>query len=250
MYLGKVMYFLNVKVMEMAKNGKYANIKKLVHEVYSCIDNTQEHIILKDLDNFFNKEQRTIIKLILASDPLNRPIFPAIMPPFKNKLEIGDIERAAKILDIPLNEKVYIKEHDQITEHEVVVGILPIYMLEHFPKGMSSVRGSINVKDQFLSGQGISGSEEGKGAIKVGLYDMYSLLSKNSGGNKQIGNLLKELHSIKSDATTSKRKYMNSLIYKNQLPSVNLEEEVQSSDTKTKNWIEALFYGCGLQPDF
>lgn len=250
MYLGKVMYFLNVKVMEMAKNGKYANIKKLVQEVYSCLDNTKDHMILNDLEAFFNKEQRTIIKLILSSDPLNRPIFPAIVPPFKNNLEMADIEKAAKILDIPLNEKVYIKEHDQITEHEVVVGILPIYMLEHFPKGMSSVRGSINVKDQFLSGQGISGSEEGKGAIKVGLYDMYSLLSKNSGGDKQIGNLLKELHSLKSDATISKRKYMNSLIYKNQLPSINLEEEVDEKDTKTKNWIEALFYGCGLQPDF
>ncbi len=250
MYLGKVMYFLNKKVQEMASNGKFANIKKLVFDVYSCIDNTKDHMILKDLETFFTKEQRTIIKLILASDPLNRPIFPAIMPPFKNKLEIKDIERAAKVLDIPLNEKVYIKEHDQITEHEVVVGILPIYMLEHFPKGMSSVRGSINVKDQFLSGQGVSGSEEGKGAIKVGLYDMYSLLSKNSGGDKQIGNLLKELHSLKSDAKTSKRKYINSLIYKNELPSVNLDEEVTNINTPTKNWIEALFYGCGLQPDF
>lgn len=250
MYLGKVMYFLNKECIDLAKKGKVASIKKLVMDVYECIDHTEKQTLLRDLENFFKRESRTIIKLIVASDPLNRPIFPAIVPPFKNRLDIHDIERAAKVVGIPLNEKVYIKESDQITEKEVVVGILPIYMLEHFPKGMSSVRGSINVKDQFLTGQGISGSQEGKGAIKVGLYDMFSLLSKNSGGDKQISSLLKELHSIKSDSVTGKRRYMNSLIYKNELPTIGIEEEVQAKDTKTKNFIEALFYGCGLQPDF
>ena len=250
MYLGKVMYFLNKECQDLAKKGKVASIKKLVMDVYECIDHTENNTLIKDLEVFFSRESRTILKMINQCDPLNRPIFPAIIPPFKNKLDIKDIERAAKVLGIPLNEKVYIKEHDQITEKEVVVGILPIYMLEHFPKGMSSVRGSINVKDQFLTGQGISGSQEGKGAIKVGLYDMFSLLSKNSGGDKQIGNLLKELHSLKSDSVVAKRRYMNSLLYKNELPSINLEDEVIGKDTKTKNFIEALFYGCGLQPDF
>lgn len=250
MYLGKIMYFLNKQAKELAANGKFVGIKKLVTEVYQVLDNTKDHMILNDLKLFFEKDAKQVLRFILNSDPLNRPAFPAIMPPFKNKLEISNLEQAAKILNIPLNEKVYIKEHDIITEKEVVVGILPIYMLEHFPKGMGSVRGSINIMDQFVSGQGRSGSKEGLGAIKVGLYDMYSILSKNGGEGKELGHLLKELHSIKSDATLSKRKYINSLIYKNELPSIDLISETDPQDTKTKTWIEAMFYGCGLQPDF
>lgn len=250
LYLGKIIYFLNTNCIELAKKGKFSQIKKLVFDLFDIIDQTDKKILLKQLSEFFNKEQRTILKMILNSDPLNRPIFPAIVPPFSNHLNIKDLEKAAKLLNIPLNEKVYIKEHDVITESEVVVGILPVYMLEHFPKGMSSVRGSINVKNQFISGQGVSGSQEGKGSIKVGLYDMYGLLSKNSGEGKNIPNLLKELHSIKSDATSDKRKYINSLIIKNELPSINIEEEISHKNTPSKNWIEALFLGCGLQPEF
>jgi hypothetical protein len=252
MYLGKVMYFLNLKASDGGADGA-RNIKaleKMVTEVYKILDNTNDHFIIKNIETFFKQDPKQIIKMLRNSDPLNKPLFPAIVPPFKNHLDITNIEQAAKLLGVQLNEKVYIPENGSVTESEVVVGILPIFMLEHFPKAMSSTRGAINVKDQFISGQGISGSQEGKGAIKVGLYDMYAILSKNGGGNKQQGNLIKELHSLKSDAVTSKRKYINSLLYRNELPNVNINDKVDGVDTKTKNWVEAMFYGCGLQPDF
>jgi hypothetical protein len=250
LYLGKIMYFLNLKCIEYTKNNKFSIMKKLVLDIYEILDKTKDNSIYSEVNEFFNKEPRTIQKLILSSDPLNRPIFPAIVPPFKNHLVMNDLEKAAKLLDIPLNEKVRILENDTVTENEVIVGVLPIYMLEHFPKGMSSVRGSLNIKDQFITGQGISGSAEGKGAIKVGLYDTFGLLSKNHGKGKEHGHLFKELHSIKSDAVISKRKYINSLIYKNELPSIDNLTETDKRDTKTKNFIEAMFIGCGLEPTF
>lgn len=260
MYLGKVMYFLNLKAKDLVGAGATGagvgaaktikDLEKMVTEVYKILDNTNDHFIIKNIETFFKQDPNQIIKMLKNSDPLNKPLFPAIVPPFKNHLDISNIEQAAKLLGVQLNEKVYIPENGSVTETEVVVGILPVFMLEHFPKAMSSTRGAINVKDQFISGQGISGSQEGKGAIKVGLYDMYAILSKNGGGNKQQGNLIKELHSLKSDAVASKRKYINSLLYKNELPNVNITDPVEEVDTKTKNWISAMFYGCGLEPDF
>lgn len=250
LYLGKIGYFMNKKIKEFADNGKFANIKKILFEVFDHLDKTKDKMILKQLEEFFTKDSKTIINFIKQSDPFNRPAFPIIMPPFKNKINMLDIENAAKVIDIKLNERLLLKEFGITTEREVVVGILNVPMLEHFPKAMSSARGSIKTRKQFVSGQGMSGTKEGLGAIKVGLYDMFSLLSKNGGEGQSINHLIKELHSIKSDSVTEKRNYQNSLLYKQQLPNMDIKQEINPEDTKTKNWIEFLFIGAGLQPKF
>ncbi len=67
------------------------------------------------------------------------------------------MDNAARILGISLDEKVYVPEEDMPTEYKVTVGIMPVYLLEHFPKEMSSVRGMINAKRQITTGQGRSG---------------------------------------------------------------------------------------------
>jgi hypothetical protein len=70
-----------------------------------------------------------------------------------------NIEQAAKTLDIPLNEKVIVTENNGIQTYKTVpVGILPVHLLEHFPKAMSSTRGSINGKANYITGQGKSGT--------------------------------------------------------------------------------------------
>lgn len=243
MYLGKVIYYLNMACVELVKTKKVLAIKKLVNEVFSHLDHTSDHIILEQLSSFFNKSNVEIIKIINASHPLNNPAFPAIVPPFKNKLTIADIQKAANVLEVPLNEKVKIVENnDIVTTKTVPVGILPINMLEHFPQAMSSTRGSLNTGKNWITGQGRSGTKEGTGAIKLGLYDMNSLLSKRPYG------LIKEMHAMKSDASRAKKQMINTILRTNEIPN-ELDVNIEQNDLTSLNMIKIFFQGAGLQSD-
>ena len=244
MYLGKVIYFLNKTVQELAKQSKASKIKSLVLEVFGSIDKSEDKFILTQLNEFFKKPQAEIIKFVNSRDPLNNPAFPAIVPPFKNKITIKNIQEAADILGIPLNEKVIVVENDNIpTVKEVPVGILPVHMLEHFPKAMSSTRGGIKTGKNWITGQGRSGTAEGKGATKVGLYDMYSLTSQGSFG------LLRELHSLKSDAGKAKRDMLRTITRQNRIPDED-DTEITERDLTSKNLVSDYFHGAGLEIEF
>jgi len=241
MYLGKVIYFLNLAIMELNKSKKILAIKKLVLEIFSHLDHTKTLFILDQLNEFFKKPPMEISKIINNSHPLNNPAFPAIVPPFKNKLTIKDIENAANVLGIPLNEKVKVLENNGIvTQRSVPVGILPINMLEHFPQAMSSTRGSLNTKKSWINGQGRSGTKEGAGAIKVGLYDINSLLSKRP------YDLIKEMHTMKSDAPKAKKQMINTILKTNEIPD-EFDIDVEKEDLTSLNMIEIFFNGAGLQ---
>ena len=245
-YLGKVMYFLNEICKEMVNTNKdIAIIEKTVMSVFSHLDKTKDGVVLKQLKEFFKNSPDYIKSLIRKSDSLNKPLFPAIVPPFKNKLKVSNIRDAAKEIHVPLNEKVYIPELNITTETEVPVGILPIYLLEHFPKAMSSVRGSLFNKREFISNQGVSGTKEKAGANKIGLYDINSLLTK------QPYSLIKELHALKSDSNKARNQLMKSILKleKGQLPDIDSIEIDREQDLPSKRWGEVLFYGAGLKPD-
>jgi len=241
MYLGKVIYFLNLAVSQLAKSNNIQGIKKLVLEIFGHIDQTENHEVLQQLHKFFEGDTKHIIKIINRSHPLNNPAFPAVVSPFKNKINIKNIEAAAKVIGVPLNEKILIKENNNIvTERAVPVGILPVNMLEHFPQAMSSTRGSLNVGKNWITGQGRNGTADGTGAIKIGLYDMNSLLSKRPYG------LIKEMHSMKSDASKAKQKMLNSILKDNTIPDT-LDIEVEQEDLRSLNLIKIYFKGAGLE---
>jgi len=232
MYLGKVIYYLNEACLELNKQGM---------EVFGHLDETKDHIIIEQLNEFFKKSTKEISKIINNSHPLNNPAFPAIVPPFKNKLTISNIQKAADVLGVPLNEKVKILENNGIvTTRAVPVGILPINMLEHFPQAMSSTRGSLNTSKNWITGQGRSGTKEGTGAIKIGLYDMNSLLSKRPYG------LIKEMHAMKSDASKAKKKMINEIVRNNEIPE-SFDIDIESEDLTSLNMIKIFFQGAGLE---
>jgi len=172
LYTGKIMYFLNKKATDLILNGKIAEAKKLLLECFDILDVTEDRFIIDQLKAFLANKDDFIIKYVRKHHPLQNPPFPLIIPPYENKIKMEEIEKVAKILNIPLQEKVYVPEEGKETEYPVTVGIMPVHLLEHFPKAMSGVRGSINAKSQLTLGQGRSGTKEGNGAIKIGVYDM------------------------------------------------------------------------------
>jgi len=247
LYLGKVIYFLNKKVEELAKENKISSVRTLITKVFERIDKSDDKVYLNQLKGFLKNKDDFLKKYILKHDPLNNPAFPAIMPPFGSKLSTKDIEDAADILGIPLQEHVIIPEEDnKETKYKVTVGIMPVFYLEHFPKAMSGVRGSINVKNQLTTGQGRAGTKEGNGAIKLGLYDMFSVTSRRA--NKFI----KEMWAVKSDDYEAKKELRKKIIKSAETgEEINVSDiEVKPEDITTKKLIEAYFYGACLQPRF
>lgn len=241
MYLGKIVYFLNEAVKELAKQNKIVPMKKLVLSIFEHIDMTEDKMLIKQINTFFDKNPNEIINIVNGSDSLNNPAFPAKMPIFKNKINMTNINEAAKALGIPLNERVIVTENNGIPTYRTVpVGILPVHLLEHFPKAMSSTRGSINGKSNYITGQGKSGTKDGAGAISIGLYDANSLLSV------QGYDLITELHSYKSDAHKAKSKMINTIIKEHRVPYAS-EIEVETQDLASLNLVQVYFRGAGLE---
>jgi hypothetical protein len=120
LYLGKVIYFLNQACKELAKQNKIVPMKRLVLSVFEHIDQTKDKILCQQINTFFDKPQQEILNIVNGSDSLNNPAFPAKMPIFKNKINMENIEQAAKTLDIPLNEKVIVTENNGIQTYKTV----------------------------------------------------------------------------------------------------------------------------------
>ncbi len=245
MYSGKVIYFLNKKIQEMARAGKLKEIKELLVEIFSYMDVSQDKFLITETMGFFeSKTPKEITKYILASDPLQRPAFPLLVPPHKNKITIEHIQNAANALGIPLNERVKIPEEDNlITEREVPVGIMPIIYLEHFPKAMSSARGSLSVKKQFTTGQGRSGTRSGAGAIKLGEYDLFAL------SYKEPRLLMKELHGVHADNKKAQNKFRNEILKTGKMPEIG-SMHIDTTEGKTRQLVETFFRGAMLDVSF
>ena len=242
MYLGKCFFFINEMVKEMLKT-KPDDIKTIENFVLSCygiVDKTDDQRIIKEIETFFKQDKSIIQKAINQSNSLSKPLFAGIVPPFMNHITMRDIVKLSKHIGIPLKEKVFITENGVQTMKKVPVGILNVFLLEHFPQTQGSVRGSMYVKSSIVTGQGSSGSKDRKGATKAGLYDLYSILTKTP------YNLIKELHSIKSDAKMAKVAFDRQIFDGNGTPSIS-DINITKDDTTTKNYIEALFLGAGLK---
>lgn len=237
MYLGKCFYFIN----EIAKGLDSKKLKEFVLGAYKIVDKTEDKKILKEIEAFFEQPELTIRKGLNQSNSLNKPLFPMIQPIFQNKITMRDIVELARYIGIPLKEKIMIPENDgSYTLKKVPVGILNVFLLEHFPHTQGSVRGSHYVKNSIVTNQGSSGTKDRRGATKTGLYDLYSLLTKTP------YNLIKEFHSLKSDAKSAKYAYQRQMLLKNELPSI-ADIKISKDDTPTKNYIESLLLGAGLK---
>ncbi len=243
MYSGKIVYFLNKRIKAMNTESNVNKIRDLVLEIFTYMDASKDKFLINETMSFFDsKSPGEIVKYIKNSDPLNRPAFPLLVPPHKNKITIENIQNAANALGIPLNEKIRVPEEDgMITEKAVPVGIMPVIYLEHFPKAMSGSRGSLSAKRQFTTGQGRSGTRAGAGAIKLGLYDLFAM------SFKEPGLMIKELHGLRSDNAGGRSKLMKHVLKTGEMPNV-VDIKIDSGEAKAKQLVEVFFQGALLEP--
>ena len=161
MYLGKIIYFLNEKIKIMANDdkSKVSDISKLIIDVYTAIST---EIVLKSIqkwiDTYIKKPKEFKEKIKNNEFKLYYTVVPFTTVKFES------IKKAANILEIPLDEKVYIPKLKTWTKQAIPVGVSYAQALEQVSEIYSNVRST--GKYQGITQQATKGkSKEGGQSI-------------------------------------------------------------------------------------
>lgn len=135
LYLGKIMYFLNEKLRDMANDTtvKTEDIFSFLMDIMGLIS-TKE--VLEKIEQNISKIKPTTFRRLIKEEKFQAF---ATVPPFTD-IKFEDIKTAADQLEIPLDEKVYIPELGTTTKEPVPVGISYGQALEQTSEIYSNVR--------------------------------------------------------------------------------------------------------------
>ena len=229
MYLGKIFYFFNKKLQEMA-NENTPNIGKIIKtiiDIYKLLGSARvAEAVSKKMKSYKPDALRKAIKSGEFTTFLVIEPFEGISP--KN------IKAAADLLKIPLEEKVYIPEDDQWTDIAVPVGISYYNFLEHYSDVYSSMRGS--EKYVGLTGQPTK-RKANIGGQSLGNLDTFALLSHD------VPNIIDELYGARSDDHRSKKILYSGIIQSGQTVKIPPKETTGG----TKDLFDLYTLGMGIE---
>lgn len=227
-YLGKIFYNLKQQILNSITEINLDKIKTKILKIYSLLDSTEDKRQVNNISNLFkNIQDKELIRKIKN----NEIEFNFIIPPFTN-IKFSDIKLAAKILNIPLDEKIYIKELNCFTKTEVPVGYTYFSAQEQLSSDYESTRSIAG----YVSSTGTP--TKGKkmlGGQSVGDLDVYALLTYNN------NSILEELMVVRSDNFQAKNRVLNNLRLTGQS---NIPSEYKEG--KTTELFKILMIGMGL----
>lgn len=232
MYLGKILYHLPRILKEKATAYKPEDIAKLIFKVYDILDNSKDK---KYYNLIKTKIDKLLAKKKLISAIMNDEIkFIIMAEPFHNVISIENMQEAADLLNIPLDEYVYLPKYNRYTKTKIPVGIQFYQAMEQTAEEYESLRSTGRYK--LATGQ----PEKGKvniGGQSLGNWDIYSLLTCD------VPNVLKELMTVRSDDFKSKREMTINIIEngKANMPS-------ETGDAATKDLYRVHMIAMGLKP--
>ncbi len=206
LYLGKIMYYANLKLKDLAANPKTTNaeIINFITDLYSILAPKK---IIDHIVNKLNKLSATELRNKIKNDKLKLFI---LIEPFED-ISFEKIKTAADLLDIPLEEKVYIPELDKWTNNTVPVGVSYYLFLEHFSEVYANVRGT--GKFVGLTRQPTKRKSQG-GGQSIARLDIYAFLTYDADA------ILTELLGPRSDEHKSKRELYNTIIETGELQAI------------------------------
>jgi DNA-directed RNA polymerase beta subunit len=230
-YLGKIFYYVNEKIVEMALDNKITNdnIIKFIGDLYTIIGPKKiSDQVINTLKSYNPTQLRNDIKAGKIK------LF-CLIEPFEDIL-FQNIKTAAHFLDIPLEEKIFIPELNQWTSTPVPVGRSYYQFLEHFSDVYANIRGTGRFVG--LTRQPTKRKAQG-GGQSIARLDMYSLLSYGA------NNILSELLGPRSDEHRSKRNLYNSIIETGDSPTI---ESISTTATGgTRNIFNLYITSLGLK---
>ena len=226
--------------MAITKN-KRKEMESLIYSVFTALDptgtNTNKYktMFSKMSDVQFDKFFKNLFdneNAYLILDIVN----------YERELTIENIEDAAKILDIPLMEKVAMpfvngdNENPVLTKYEVPVGYLHIKRMQQILTKKNSTSTDISSRSA-LTGQVV---DKDKNA-RISDTETSSLITLGA------ENTLRELLGGRSDDMTMKTEMYSEIAKKGY---VSLEELTNNVENKTTlNTIDAYMIGCGIKTD-
>jgi len=227
LYLGKIIKHLDETIKEMAKNTRIQTneISKLIYDVFNALGSKETKNAIK---NFMKGLTENKLRKKLKENQLSL-FFP--VPPF-SKLEFDKIYEVANLLEIELDEYVYIPEYERYTKKKVPVGILYYQALEQTSDVYASARSTASY--QQMTGQPTKGKSRG-GGQSVGQLDVNALLTLNSPA------VVEELLTLRSDQHQTKRGVINTIINNG---TANLPRATRAGETK--NMLDVFMTSMGL----
>jgi DNA-directed RNA polymerase subunit beta len=217
-YIGKIFHFLQEQSAEMASNAKTPT-DKIVKKILSVYQLLTTEKVYKDVEKLLNKSSQSKLRKDIKNKTLQLRL---IIEPFTN-ITMSRIKQAANLIDIPLDEKVYLPELDAYTDVAVPVGIGYYQFMEHISEDFFNIRGADNYTS--LTRQPTKGKQKGGGQAISGL-DIYALLSLNA------DKCLQELLTVRSDDHIRKRKVYLDILDNGEL--VDMPKDTGKGGTKTQ----------------
>lgn len=227
LYLGKIIKHLDTTVKEMAHNSRIQTneIIKLIYDVYNALGSEQTK---NSINNFLNDHSEAKIRKMLKENQLTMFF---TVPPF-TKVEFEAINEVAGLLEIELDEYVYLPEFERYTKQKVPTGILYYQALEQTSDIYTSVRSTAGY--QSTTGQATKGKAV-EGGQAVGQLDVNALLTLNSPA------VLDELLTLRADDHKNKRSVVNTIINNG---SANMPRAVSVGETR--NMMDTFITSMGL----
>ena len=198
LYLGKIFYLLPDILSAKAKNSriKTTTIINLIRNVYENLDTGKiTDVVKKKLTDI----QPTKLRKLLISKEFKLNF---IIQPFTN-ISFDKIKDVATLLDIKLDEKVFIPELNTWTKREVPVGVQYFNRMEQTALDYETLRSTGSYA--AVTGQPQKGRTDYSGQA-IGNMDIYNLMTYDT------PQILEELLTMRSDDFESKREMQINII--------------------------------------
>lgn len=229
LYIGKIIYHLPKIISKQLKNKKISlsQAKNTIFNVYDALEPTKNKRQIKSIKTKF-ENLRNLEKLLIDE----KIRFNYIIPPF-NHVSFENINNAAKILNIPLDEKVFLPEFNIWTKQKVPVGINYFSSMEQFSDDYDSTRSTASYVP--ITGQPTKGKAK-EGGQSIGPADIYNLLTY------EAQPIINEMMLARSDNARVKREIINNLFRHGKTNLVKT-----NSQGKTFKLFKTLMHGMGLE---
>jgi len=191
LHLSELLYKLDKDIKMLYESKKYQEAINLINKVYSQIIEDKDKI--QEFKDFMTKEV------------LDDIIHNGLSLPFdtNNNIDITKIHKIMKSMNIEPLKNVYVPALGTYTRNKVSVGRMYIIKLQQRSEVKTRSRGEGEYDITTL--QAVQGRKRG-GGVKVGEYDLYSLLSHN------LKHTVKEMYSSMSDDHESKYNIINQIV--------------------------------------
>ena len=225
----------------MTFSDKRKKMETLIYDVFGTLDPSGTN--LKKYKSMFSsmtdKEFDTFFKKFFKN-PDTYLILDTV--DYEKELKLENIEKAAKILDIPLFEKIvmpYInnsKEHPVVTKYEVPVGYLHIKRMQQILSKKNTTSTDISSRSS-LTGQ-VTGHDKN---ARESDQENFALVTLNA------ENTLREMLGPRADDMVMKTQRYTEISRKGYVSIDELTNKVENKTTLRT--IDAYFIGMGIKTD-